>query len=420
MIKKLFIFFALLASCTGLASAQGAQRIAQATSNENGYVKVISSPYVTVCSYPACAPVNLYQNVGLSVSSSNPVVGDANGNYMYYATPGTYIESVFSPGTGTRVLVVTIGGGGGGSSLTLCGVTNDIQLNGGSDLGCDTTLWTENPSTHTANLGSPSVGGTMIVQGPAGGTVAITSSIGETLGQSGSIAFQQVSGSAPFPGAGWVTLLAPTGTPDLGMILPGVAGTVGQSIVVTNVSSDLVTLGFGTPGGLGNCGGLGSNPGDLCYYNGATWVILPGNTTSSKILQENSVGVPSWTLLSTRECEVVWGGSGTSFALTSGDDAIANQSCLNNLGATETIAGVFCRSDAGSNTTTVTPTFGATGTGTSICSGALTCGSSGAYSSSCTVSNASLLSGYNINPVMGGSLTGTSVHMVVVYTVPVL
>lgn len=123
---------------------------------------------------------------------------------------------------------------------------------------------------------------------------------------------------------------------------------------------------------------------------------------------------------SKRECEVVWGGSGTSFALTSGDDAIADQSCLNDLGSTETITSVKCRSDVASNTTTITPTFGTAGSGTAICSASLTCGSSGAYSSSCTVSNPSLLSGYNINPVMGGTLTGTSIHMVVTYTVPVL
>ena len=53
---------------------------------------------------------------------------------------------------------------------------------------------------------------------------------------------------------------------------------------------------------------------------------------------------------------------------------MTNQSCLNTIGVTETITAVQCRSDAGSNTTTVNPTFGSTGTGTTICSGALTCG----------------------------------------------
>ena len=110
------------------------------------------------------------------------------------------------------------------------------------------------------------------------------------------------------------------------------------------------------------------------------------------------------------------GGSGSMFALQSGDDAVADQSCYNKTGVTQTITAVYCRSDAGSNSTTVTPTYGTSGSGTSICSGALTCGSSGAYSSTCTVSNSALADGDNINPVMGGSLTGTSIHMVVVTT----
>ena len=118
----------------------------------------------------------------------------------------------------------------------------------------------------------------------------------------------------------------------------------------------------------------------------------------------------------THTCEVVWGGSGSMFALQSGDDAVADQSCYNKTGVTQTITAVYCRSDAGSNSTTVTPTYGTSGSGTSICSGALTCGSSGAYSSTCTVSNSALADGDNINPVMGGSLTGTSIHMVVVTT----
>jgi hypothetical protein len=137
------------------------------------------------------------------------------------------------------------------------------------------------------------------------------------------------------------------------------------------------------------------------------------------------VATTGWTcvpLSSVRSCEIVWGGSGSAFALQSGDDAITDQSCLNELksGVTETITGVFCRSDSGSNTTTINPTFGTAGTGSTICSGPLTCGSGGAYSASCTISNGALAFGNNINPVMGGTLTGTSIHVLVVYTVPLI
>jgi len=115
-------------------------------------------------------------------------------------------------------------------------------------------------------------------------------------------------------------------------------------------------------------------------------------------------------------CTEVWGGSGSSFALTAGDDAISNNTCYNDSGVTRTITAVKCLSDNGANTTTVNPTFGASGTGTTILSGALTCGNSNAMSSSGTVSNASWTTGTGINPVMGGTLTGTHIAMIVEYT----
>jgi hypothetical protein len=115
-------------------------------------------------------------------------------------------------------------------------------------------------------------------------------------------------------------------------------------------------------------------------------------------------------------CTEAWGGSGTSFALTSGDDAVSNNTCYNDSGVTRTITAVKCRSSVGSNTTTVNPTMGSAGTGTTILSGALTCGSSYAYSSSGTVSSASWTTGTGITPAMGGTLTGTSIAMIVEYT----
>ena len=115
-------------------------------------------------------------------------------------------------------------------------------------------------------------------------------------------------------------------------------------------------------------------------------------------------------------CTEVWSGSGTSSALVSGDDAISNNTCYNDSGSTRTITAVKCRSDNGSNTTTVNPTFGSAGTGTTILSGALTCGNSYAYSSSGTVSNASWTTGAGIDPGMAtSSLTGTSISMIVEY-----
>lgn len=170
---------------------------------------------------------------------------------------------------------------------------------------------------------------------------------------------------------------------------------------------------------IGNCGAAGT----AALPSGTGVVRVDSGVASAAELSGavSTSGSNATTLATsyrTRACEIVWGGSGAAFALSSGDDAIANQSCMNKLGVTETITAVYCRSDAGSNTTTVNPTFGTSGTGTTILSGALTCGSSGAYSATGTVSHGALTDGSNINPVMGGTLTGTSIHLLIVYTLP--
>lgn len=114
-------------------------------------------------------------------------------------------------------------------------------------------------------------------------------------------------------------------------------------------------------------------------------------------------------------CTEVWGGTGTSNALQSGDDALMNNKCYNDSGSTRTITAVKCVTDVASNTTTVNPTFGSAGTGTTILSAALTCGSSYSYSSSGTITNASWTTGTGIDPAMGGTLTGTQVGLLVEY-----
>lgn len=131
-------------------------------------------------------------------------------------------------------------------------------------------------------------------------------------------------------------------------------------------------------------------------------------------------GASLTTTLATRyasgSCTEAWGGSGASHALTSGDDAVVNNSCYNDSGATRTITAVKCRSDNAANTTTVNPTFGSAGTGTTILTAAITCGNSYAYSASGAVTNASWTTGTGIDPAMAGTLTGTSIAMIIEYT----
>ena len=115
-------------------------------------------------------------------------------------------------------------------------------------------------------------------------------------------------------------------------------------------------------------------------------------------------------------CTEAWGGSGTSHAMTSGDDAVTNNACYNDSGVTRTITAVKCRSDNAANTTVLTPTFGAAGTGTAILTGTVTCGNSYAYSATGTVNNASWTTGTGIDPGMSTVGNSTSIAMIVEYT----
>ena len=162
--------------------------------------------------------------------------------------------------------------------------------------------------------------------------------------------------------------------------------------------------------------GVCSGSGTVTDGSGVTTANEIAVSTTTAHLLAYATTIPASTLpTGVLSCTEVWSGSGTSSALTSGDDAISNNTCYNDSGSTRTITAVKCRSSAASNTTTVNPTFGSAGTGTTILSGALTCGSSYAYSSSGTVSNASWTTGTGIDPGMGGTLTGTSIAVIVEY-----
>lgn len=159
--------------------------------------------------------------------------------------------------------------------------------------------------------------------------------------------------------------------------------------------------------GLSASGGVAIASTGAISLSGIPGSAMTNNTvTATQLAAQYSKG----------SCTEAWGGSGTSHALTSGDDAVSNNTCYNDSGVTRTITAVKCRNDNASNTTTVNPTFGSAGTGTTILSGALTCGNSYAYSSTGTVSNASWTTGTGITPAMAGTLTGTSVAMIVEYT----
>jgi len=162
---------------------------------------------------------------------------------------------------------------------------------------------------------------------------------------------------------------------------------------------------------------LASSPGaGICHFAGSTQTCTSSAVVGSDMTSNTVTATQLATQYSKGQCTEVWGGSGTSNALSTGDDSISNNSCYNDSGVTRTITAVKCRSDIASNTTTVNPTFGSAGTGTTILSGTLTCGSSYAYSSTGSISNASWPTGTGIDPAMGGTLTGTSIALLIDYT----
>lgn len=188
----------------------------------------------------------------------------------------------------------------------------------------------------------------------------------------------------------------------------------GQSIKWNDTAKIFVPYTPSTATGTVTTTGSPSSP-ELSCFSGST--SITNCNLSGAVATSNTSATTLDTSYRTRSCEVVWGGTGSANALQAGDDTVANNSCFNKIGVTETIIAVYCKSDASSAAPTVTPTFGTDGTGTGICSGALTCGINNAYSSSCTVSNPSLVNGNGIDPAMG-SPNGTNVHMLVVYTLP--
>jgi hypothetical protein len=133
------------------------------------------------------------------------------------------------------------------------------------------------------------------------------------------------------------------------------------------------TTGSGTAGACGavtiSAGGGGSRTA------GTAETVTLSNLTTVGFVTTTASGVLSSEAL-TPQCEMVWGGTATSNALQSGDDAIEDGGCFNKTGHTWTITSIYCSSDAASGAPTVNPTFGAAGTGTSVLGGALTCGTS--------------------------------------------
>ena len=362
--------------------------------------------------------------------SNGPNGGNGTGGAVNSVTGAGTVSC--SPTTGSVVCTGT-GGSGTVTSLTIAPTTNQISVAG----TCTVT------TTGTCTLSLPS---TLIAPGTFQSTGIITA--GGSAGAAGAVGFPQGTANG-HAGTTQITLEAPAAVTSYEIVLPGTSTTgfwLGTNVsnvnTITNVAeagsgagvttgptSGVTTLDVveftGTAGQIADSAVLVANlttqtsngaANQVCTYTGANKTCVPGTVTGAMMTNGTVTATQLAAQYSKGQCTELWGGSGTSFALQSGDDAIADNSCYNDSGVTRTITAVKCRSDNSSNTTTVNPTFGSAGTGTTILSGALTCGNSYAYSSTGTVSNASWTTGTGITPAMAGTLTGTSIAMLVEYT----
>src|SRR6185437_14391734 len=276
-------------------------------------------------------------------SATNPL------RNLYLFGSGTYGTTSFEfTGTPTAARVVTFPD----ATDTVVELTQTQILTNKSMSGASNTF-TNIPLSAFTNLGTT----TTVLHGnaagsPSFGAVDLANDITGNLGVSHLNSGTGASSSTFWRGDGtWATPSAsvPSGTFQTN----GVNNTTStsQNLITSTTNADGLTVTPSNPGTNQEkmeitgtyTGSVGSVTGTLpCGAMPALTghVTTPGGSCATTV----SLTIPM-------SCEIVWGGTGTSNALQSGDDAIANQSCYNKKGVTETITAVYCRSDAASNTT---------------------------------------------------------------------
>ena len=249
MIKKL-IPFVLLA--VAIASAQSGQRIAQATQNVNGFVKVVSGASVTVCTYPSCNAVIIYSDPGLSAPIQQPLNADSNGNYQYYVTQGNYLENVSSPGTEATSTLVSV-------SETTANFSSPPPIgNVTPNTGAFTTLSASGGIT--GNLTGNVTGN---VSGSAGTVLSLSSppTIGNVTPNTGAFTTLNSAGGAlngtvgaTTPNTGVFTTLSASSTFNVGGIVT-LSSLAGAGVQCLHASNTGVVTGTGVDCGSGSGGG---------------------------------------------------------------------------------------------------------------------------------------------------------------------
>lgn len=368
------------------------------------------------------------------------------------------------------------GGSGTVTGVTLQGTANQITVSGTCNITTSGTCTFSLPNTvllgtdASANgfigVSNGSVGGAHTLWGSAATTTntilgfatapttgdlidCVTASTTCTLTDAGILAANLVTAASNFTNADLVQAAgANKTTSDSGIATANVVTaaanyTNGDLVQAAGANKTTSDSGIATANVVTQSSNAAAN--QICAYTGANKICIPTTTLPTAAFPAltgdvaNSAGSLSTTIAngavtgakmanntvtatqlaaqySKGQCTEVFGGSGTSFAMQSGDDAISNNTCFNDSGVTRTITAVKCRSDNAANTTVLTPTMGSAGTGTAILTGTLTCGNSYAYSSSGTVSSSSWTTGTGIDAGMSTVGNATSIALLVEYT----
>lgn len=168
---KLFIICLVL--LVGVANAQNARKDDIAVFNANGFVKVIPSALITVCTSVAtgtpCAPL---ASVCASASDAictapNPFNADLNGNFGFWIAPGTYVVTITGVGAQAKTITYVLGnssGGGGGGGGTPGGSSGQLQYNNAGVFG--------GFGSYNSGTGATTVPGSLTA-GAAGGVAGI-------------------------------------------------------------------------------------------------------------------------------------------------------------------------------------------------------------------------------------------------------
>lgn len=340
----------------------------------------------------------------LATAISNSAVTLAN---IANATANSVLLGAGTTGSGSPYTQISLGTG-----LSMSGTTLNVSTGSGNVTGTGTTgtipvftgissignsIMTQ-PDVNTIALGSGNTGtfdlGKITVNGSSSGTITIQPQAAAgtfnfnlpiTSGSNGDCMKSGGGGASPMTwgscggSAGFDAITSGTNTTAAMLVGAGATlgytstGTIDATTVNGSVVAPVKTAQTTDPSGSNNTAGG--------YPDGSEWINTTASPTRTWLKISESGGVAVWrNFASARTCEITWGTKSAGASAIATDDDVTTV-CVNQTGATQTVLSVECTAN---NTITYDVTAG--NGGSTILTGAVTCGTSGSF-------NAATLSG---------------------------